>query len=105
MNKNILLQNNDLYNTYQLNDNINMGKKNSANNINKVQMNKNDNYEKKNIVANNNYIIDIKKIDYNENNKKKNFYMSPPIYNNNNNRNIIKMIEVNKFNEKNKKIK
>ena len=104
--RNLIKSNKQLYYSYQLNDDIKA--ENNNNNINNKSSNankiKNDNEEgeKRDIVDNynNNVIVESNQIENADKNKRKNFYLSPGIYSNN--RKILKMIEMNKVNDKNK---
>ena len=91
---NFLRNNKQLYYSYQMNNN-------EIKNMNKEKIIKEED-EKKTLVDNynNNIIVDYKKSDNKEMNRRKNFYLSPGIYNNN--RKILKMLEMNKNNDKNK---
>ena len=104
--RNLIKSNKQLYYSYQLNDDIkqennNINNINKSSNLNKIK-NDNEDGEKRDIVDNynNNIIVESNKIENGDKNKRKNFYLSPGIYSNN--RKILKMIEMNKVNDKNK---
>ena len=93
--RNVLRSNKQFYHSYQLNDT-------SIENKNKEKSIKEEENEKMTIVENynENNEEDYKNDENNDVNRRKNFYLSPGIYNNNSK--ILKMIQMNKNNEKNK---
>ena len=93
--RNVLRSNKQFYHSYQLNDT-------SIENKNKEKSIKEEENEKMTIVENfnENNEDDYKNNENNDVNRRKNFYLSPGIYNNNSK--ILKMIQMNKNNEKNK---
>ena len=94
--RNLLRNNKPFYYSYQINE---------GNVENKTKEKNNKEPETKTIVENynDNIITDYKNSENIDDNKRKNFYLSPGIYNNN--VKIFKMLKMNKNNDKTKKIK
>ena len=99
-NINMINENKQIYYSYQIDDDRNKDNRKINKNINQIKSIKEEN-DKKDIRDNlNNNISEYKQNEINENARRKNFYLSPGIYNNN--RKILKMFEMNKNNKEKK---